>query len=121
MQILDNISNEGRQKFTILLDEDNSAIVINLTYKPTQLGWFADIEYETKNFSLYNLRITTNYNLLNQWHNLLPFGLACICKDNQDPLSIQDFLVGRAQLAVLSESEVNEIIEQQKEQRSEDF
>ena len=121
MQILDNISNEGRQKFTILLDEDNSAIVISLTYKPTQLGWFMDVEYETKNFAVYGLRVSTNYNLLNQWHNILPFGIACICKDNQDTLSIQDFLVCRSQLAVLSKSEVNEIIEQQKAQRAEDF
>lgn len=121
MQILDNISNEGRQKFTILLDEDNSAIVISLTYKPTQLGWFMDVEYEPKSFAVYGLRVSTNYNLLNQWHNILPFGIACVCKDDQEALSIQDFLVGRAQLGVLSKEEVNKLIENQQAKRSEDY
>ena len=121
MQLIDNISNEGRQKFTILLDEDNSAIVISLTYKPTQLGWFCDIEYEKKGFSVYGMRVTNNYNLLNQWHNILPFGLACVCKDGQDPLSIQDFLVGRAEVIVLSQSEVEEVIETQRKLSPEDF
>lgn len=111
MQILDTISNDAKQKHTILLEKDNSSIVIRLVYKPTQIGWFMDVEYEPKNFAVYGLRITANLNILNQWRNILPFGIICYCEDNYDPLSIEDFLVGRAHLAVLSEEEVNKIVE----------
>lgn len=115
MQQLDNITNEPRQKFTILLEEDSSSIVLNLTYKPTQLGWFIDVEYEPLGFAVYGLRLTSNLNLLNQWRNILPFGLRCVGADAQDPLSLQDFLVGRAELSVLSKEEVDMVVEWEKD------
>ena len=112
MQILDTISNDAKQKHTILLEKDNSSIVINLVYRPTQLGWFMDVEYETKDFAVYGLRVTTNLNILNQWRNVLPFGIICYCEDAQEPLSVEDFLVGRAHLAILDEEEVEELTKQ---------
>ena len=115
MQILDTISNDAKQKFTILLGKDNTEIVIRLVYKPTQLGWFMDLEYDTKNFAVYGVRVTTNTNILNQYRNVLPFGVICYCEDNYDPLSIEDFLVGRAHLAILNEEEVESIVEKQRE------
>lgn len=115
MQILDTISNDAKQKHTILLEKDNSSIVIRLVYKPTQIGWFMDVEYEPNNFAVYGLRVTTNVNILNQWRNVLPFGIICYCEDNYDPLSIEDFIVERAHLAVLSEEEVKEIVEREKD------
>ena len=115
MQILDTISNDAKQKHTILLDKDNSSIVIRLVYKPTQLGWFMDVEYDTKDFIVRGLRVTTNLNILNQWRNILPFGIICYCEDEQDPLSIEDFLVKRAQLAILDEDEVEAIVEREKD------
>lgn len=111
MQILDTISNDAKQKHTILLEKDNSEIVINLVFKPTQIGWFMDVEYPAADFAVYGLRVTTNSNLLNQWRNLLPFGIICYCEDSQEPLSIQDFLVERAHLAILSEEEIEQIVE----------
>ena len=110
MQILDTISNDAKQKHTALLEADNTPIVIRLVYKPTQMGWFMDVEYETKNFSVYGLRVTTNTNILNQWRNVLPFGIVCYCEDFQEPLSVEDFLVGRAHIAILSAEEVKEIV-----------
>lgn len=111
MQILDTITNEAKQKHTILLEKDNSEIVLNLTYKPTQLGWFMDVEYAASDFAVYGLRVTTNSNILNQWRALIPFGIICYCEDAQDPLDIQDFLVERAHLAILDEEEVQNIVE----------
>lgn len=111
MQILDTISNDAKQKHTILLEKDNSPIVIRLVYKPTQIGWFMDVEYEPKGFATYGIRVTTNLNILNQYRNILPFGIICYCEDNYDPLSIEDFLVGRAHLAILNEEEVKSIVQ----------
>ena len=115
MQILDTISNDAKQKHTVLLEKDNSEIVIDLVYKPTQMGWFMDVQYASEDFIVRGLRVTTNTNLLNQWRNLLPFGIICYCEDAQEPLSIQDFLVERAHLAILNEAEVQEIVEKERE------
>lgn len=111
MQILENITNDAKQKHTILLAEDSSRIVLELTYKPDVLGWFLDVTYEDANFIVRNLRVVTTTNLLNQWRNKLPFGIMCQCKDSQDPLLLEDFLVKRAGLAILSKEEVNKIVE----------
>ena len=116
MQYIDNISNDAKQKHTILLEEDSSRIVLELTYKPAVLGWFLDVTYDNLDFKVLGLRITTNSNILNQWRNKLPFGIICQGQDSQDPMLIEDFLVGRAQLAILSKDEVNQIVEMQKEQ-----
>ena len=110
MQILDTISNEARQKHTILLAEDSSRIVLELTYKPNILGWFMDVTYENANFTAKGLRVVTGSNLLNQWRNILPFGILCQCKDAQDPLLLEDFLVKRARLSILSKEEVQELL-----------
>ena len=110
MQTINNISNDPKQKHTILLAEDSSRIVLNLIYKPTQLGWFVDVIYEDSGLEIYGLRVTTNTNILNQWRNILPFGLMCTCADNQDLLLLDDFIVNRAQLHILSKEEVEEIV-----------
>lgn len=115
MQQIDTISNDARQKHTILLDEDNSRIVIELTYKPTQLGWFVDVTYETLGMQIFGLRVTTNTNILDQWRNILPFGLLCTCEDEQEPLLVDDFIVGRAKLYILSAEDVQTIIKMQRD------
>ena len=120
MQKINNISNDAKQKHTILLEKDSSRIVLDLNYRPTQLGWFLDVTYENKGFKVCGLRITTNSNLLNQWRNVLPFGIICQCDDAQDPLLIDDFLVGRAVLGILSSEEAEQIVEIQKELKADD-
>lgn len=115
MQIIDTISNDAKQKFTILLDKDSTEIILRLVYKPTQIGWFLDLEYPEKEFEVYGIRVTTNTNILNQYRNVLPFGIICYCEDNYEPLSIEDFLVGRAHLAILDEEEVKKIVAKERE------
>ena len=111
MQTINNISNDPKQKHTVLLAEDSSRIVLNLVYKPTQMGWFLDIEYEDLGFKLYGIRVTTNTNILNQWRNVLPFGIMCTCEDNQEPLLLDDFIVNRAQLHILNKEEIFEVVQ----------
>ena len=120
MQTLDTISNDARQKHTILLAEDSSRIVLELTYKPDVLGWFLDVTYENANFEVRGLRVVTSSNLLRQWKNILPFGILCQCDDAQDPLLLEDFLVKRAILSILSKEEVAQIEEMQKTLKAED-
>lgn len=107
MQWIQNISNDPKQKHIISL-EDGRQLTIELAYRPTQIGWFLDLEIE--GWELRGIRITNSLNLLFQWHNIIDFGILCEVDNNQEPLSIQDFLVGRARLGVLDQSEVNDII-----------
>ncbi len=109
MQTLETITNDPKQKHTILLAEDSSRIVLELTYKPDNLGWFLDVTYENANFEVHGLRVVTSTNLLNQWRNILPFGILVQCKDAQDPLLLEDFLVKRATLIILSADDVKQI------------
>ncbi len=111
MQILQNISNEAKQKHTILLAEDSSRIILELTYKPDVIGWFLDVTYDKLNFSVRGLRVVTTINLLNQWRNVLPFGILVSCKDAQDPLLLDDFLVKRAQIGIISKEEVGQLLD----------
>lgn len=111
MQIIQNISNEARQKHTILLDEDSSRIVLEFTYKPDVIGWFLDVTYDKLNFSVKGLRIVTTINLLNQWRNILPFGILVSCKDSQDPLLLDDFLVKRAKIGITNKEEVGQLLD----------
>ena len=120
MQIIENISNEARQKHTILLAEDSSRIVLELTYKPDVIGWFLDVTYEDSDFIVRGLRVVTSTNLLNQWRNKLPFGIMCQCKDSQDPLLLEDFLVKRATLSILSKDEVAQIVDLNADIKAED-
>ena len=120
MQVLENITNEARQKHTILLADDSSRIVLELTYKPMQIGWFLDVTYEDADFIVRGLRVVTSTNLLNQWRNKLPFGIMVQCKDSQDPLLLEDFLVKRAALSILSKEEVQQIVEMNSEIKAQD-
>ncbi|MGB2578147.1 hypothetical protein AAIR98_000911 [Elusimicrobium simillimum] len=106
MQIIEDISNEASQKHTITI-ETGDDVVLELIYRPTQLGWYIDITYN--DFVLRGIRVATSLNFLWQWHSLIPFGLMCECDGNQEPLSVEDFLVGRATLSILTQEEVNTI------------
>ena len=108
MQILDDITSEARQKHTVLIN-DGSAVVLELCYMPTQLGWFLEASHEASGWAANGLRITANSNILNQWRDILPFGLMCWTEDGQEPMLPEDFLTGRASLAVLTAEETEEI------------
>lgn len=104
MQQITQLTDDAKQKATVILD-DGSSITINIEYKPLQLGWFiTELSYKT--FDLQGFRIVTSPNLLRQFKNLIPFGLACFVQQNDEATQQQDFLSGRATLFVLSAQEV---------------
>ncbi len=104
MQLLNNITNDSSQKITVLFDDTSKKIILELVYKPTQLGWFLNVEYE--NFSLKGIRICISSNLLNQWSNVIPFGILVISSDSQEPFSIEDFITDRVKIGILNQEEV---------------
>lgn len=75
-----------------------------------QYGWFIT-ELLYPDFTLRGLRITNSPNMLYQWRNLIPFGLACFSAGNREPSLQDDFVSGASKLYILSEEEVAEYTE----------
>jgi hypothetical protein len=99
-----NITSDPQQTQTLVL-QDGTTITLSLSYSPQQFGWFiTSLTYG--NFQLNGFRICNSPNLLNQYRNQIPFGLACITQGNREPTQILDFSTGTAQIYILTSAEV---------------
>jgi hypothetical protein len=104
MYQIQNLTSDARQKQTLVLP-DGSLIVISLYFVPMQLSWvITSLVY--KEFVLTNLKITNLPDLLYQFKNKLPFGLACFSQANREPSQQQDFSSGASKLFILTNDEV---------------
>lgn len=98
-----SLANEPRQKITMILD-DNTRIVFNFEYRPLCQGWFFGFQYGDVNYQ--NIRLTTSYNILRAYRNWLPFGLRCDTADDEEPMGIDDFINGYANVYLLTKADV---------------
>ncbi len=73
-----------------------------------QLTWFIDNISYGNDFAVKGIRICVSPNILFQWQNLIPFGLACFSRGSREPTQLEDFESGAASLYVLSAAEVIE-------------
>jgi hypothetical protein len=106
---IQNITTAPRQKQTLVLPDGNQ-ILISMYFCPLQQGWFIpSISY--RDFALTNLRIVNSPNMLYQYRNLIPFGLACFSTAQREPSLQEDFAVGNSKLYILTEAEVEEYVE----------
>lgn len=106
MILLTQITDKGKQKYTIVVD-DGSVFEFYLRYLPTQESWVFDIIYN--NFSVYNLLLTNSINCLHAYKNLLPFGIMCFSNDGGDPQNIDDFTTGRCKIYVMNQADLNDL------------
>lgn len=104
MLLIQQITSDAKQQQTLVLP-DGSTVLLQLYYRPMQYGWFVN-ELSYGGFTLYGLRVTNSPNMLHQWKNKLPFGLACYTVDNREPTQQEDFSSGNAKLYILTEAEV---------------
>lgn len=92
------------QNFTLA---DGSQLQMTFYYRPRQTGWFIqNLIYGS--FVLNELRITNSPNMLRQFINQLPFGLACFTSQLREPTQQEDFASGAATLYILTQAEVQE-------------
>jgi hypothetical protein len=104
MYLIQQITNDPFQQKTLILPNGNS-FVLQLYYMPMQLAWvISKLTYGS--FTLTGIRVTNSPNILNQYQNQLPFGLACFSLGNREPTLQQDFSSGSSSLYVLSQAEV---------------
>lgn len=107
MRQVQQITTDALQQQVLVLP-DGSSLSLTLNYLPQQLGWF--IQNLTYNdFQLNGVRICNSPNLLYQWKNLIPFGLACYTlPSNREPTLQTDFSEQISILYVLDADEVQE-------------
>lgn len=106
MLLIKELTDEPQQRHTILLPSGQQ-VVLTLEFKPMQLGWFVQ-QITYNDWQANNLRVVTSPNMLHQFKNQIPFGLACFVTDGQEPSQQEDLLQSRAQLFILTSDETTE-------------
>lgn len=103
MYQIQQITDDPSQSQTLVLP-DGTQIGFSITYLPTQQIWSASITYQ--DFSLNNLLVVNNTNLLAPWINIIPFGLACVSVGAREPSQLQDFFSAYSSLFILSSADL---------------
>ncbi|AFC22581.1 hypothetical protein phi1422_0061 [Bdellovibrio phage phi1422] len=95
------------QKKTLNLP-DGSQVRITLAFIPMQLCWVIK-ELTYKDFTLNSYTVVTGLNILRQFRNIIPFGIAVKCKENRDPVFVEDFQSEKAEMFLLSKEECQQV------------
>ncbi len=106
MNLIQRVTANPLQTQTLILD-DGSAVVLTIYFRPMQLGWFIN-QITRGSFVLNGMRIVNSPNMLNQFRNKIPFGLACFSAGNREPQLQKDFSSGASKLYILTTAEVDE-------------
>lgn len=106
MQHITSITNRSKQKFTLVL-ENNETVDFLLYYLPRQQSWFYNFTY--KNTTCNCSRVTLSPNALRQFKRVIPFGIAFTADSYVEPFDLNDFLSGRVSMYVLNSDEVKQI------------
>lgn len=111
MYQITGITTDPLQKQTIFLDSGKQ-IDLTLYFMAQQYCWvIRELNYDNGAFVLDGFKITSGLNLLNQFRNILPFGLACVTTGNRDPQFQEDFSGGASVLYILDETEKGQYLE----------
>jgi hypothetical protein len=107
MYLIQQVTSDPVQKQTLILPNGNT-LTMQMYFVPMQYGWFiSQMVYGT--FTLNSLRITVSPNMLRQFKNQIPFGLACYANGVvREPSQQQDFSSNAFSLYILSAAEVIE-------------
>ena len=106
MLLITQVSSNPLQERTFLLG-DGSQFTFSLYFVPLQAGWFIP-QLVYGDFTINGLRISNSPNMLHQFRNQLPFGLACYSDANREPALQEDFSSNASRLYVLTADEVQE-------------
>ena len=109
MLLIQGFTDDTNQKQTLVLP-DGTSMDLTILYIPMQYGWFIQ-ELVYGDFTLSNHRIVTSPNILHQYKNRIPFGLACITQDSLEPTQQNSFASGYATLYLMTEDDVAEFSE----------
>lgn len=109
MYSIPQITDAPLQSMSLILP-DGSVAQLTIYFVPMQYGWvITSLTYSS--FTLNGLRVTNNPNMLHQFRNQIPFGLACFSTSDREPSQQEDFSSGASALYILTSDEVEEYAE----------
>lgn len=103
---IDNLTNFADQ-VTLVQLPDATTVSLELIFNGTTERWTMNVIYGDLTIDGINLCCLPN--VLRQWRNIIPFGLACVTDNQTDPFDINDFSSGRVALFILTAADVAEI------------
>lgn len=101
--LINNLTDFADQVTTLQLP-DGTTTTLELIYQGATERWVLNLVYG--DFIANGVGICCYPNVLRQWKNILPFGIACVTADQTDPFAPTDFSSGRATLYLLTAEEV---------------
>lgn len=104
MLLIKQITTDPLQQQSVVLP-NGQQVLIQLYFRPMQFGWFFNL-IQYSDFTLKGLRITNSPNMLYQWRNKIPFGIACYSTELREPQLQQDFASNNSKLYLLTAAEV---------------
>ena len=109
MNLIDNLSDAADQLVTLQLP-DGSTATLELFYLGAPQRWSFNIAHSSfPNGALNGQMLCVHPNILRNFKRIIPFGLACISTDGQDPAFIEDFATARITLYILSAADVKTV------------
>lgn len=106
MQLLNNLNDAADQLMSVPL-ADGSSVQLEFFYRPAIGRWTLNISHPLLVMNGYNLALGPN--ILRQWRNLIPFGIAVASTNGLDPMNVDDFKNGICSVYILSEDEVAQV------------
>lgn len=89
MRRLTGLTDDPKQQFAMVI-EGYDAATVTLEYKSSQYAWFMSVVWG--NFELYGERVATGPNMLRQFKDIIPFGIAVSGNNAIDPLFLTSWL-----------------------------
>lgn len=104
--LIQQVTADSFQQQTLILPSGET-FLLQLYFMPMQYAWvITTLVYG--DFILNGFRISNSPNMLQQYRNQIPFGIACFSTQNREPSQLQDFSSGASKLYVLTAEEVQE-------------
>lgn len=104
--LISNLTNFADQTTQLQLT-DGTIATMELIYQGAAQRWIANISYGT--FVSDGIGLCCYPNILRQWKQILPFGIACVTADQTDPFDINDFSTGRVSMYLLNSTDIKTI------------
>lgn len=106
MYLLTGLTDKPKQTFSVTL-ADGSQADFYMEYRERQKGWFFDLIYGA--FAVKGQRLTLHPNVLRQFRNLIPFGLAVSSDRPYEPQDLSALSDGTVFLYLFEGDELDAI------------
>lgn len=103
MTLIDNLTAFSDQVTNLLLT-DGTVATVRFKFDGATERWRIDVTHGTH--VLNGIGLCCSPNILSQWRDVIPFGLACVTADQTDPFRSTDFAVGRVKMYLLDRADV---------------